>query len=360
MAIFSCLMAISISSHVNAYDSNWTEQIKLNGDFRYRYEFIDEKENRHRNRLRLRLGINAQVNNNVDVGIMFVSGGESPGTTNQTLDSQSSTKDLRLDQAYFAWNPLNNLTIKGGKFNNPFYRPVKTSLLWDNDIRPEGLVLKYKNYNIFINTGFFYLEERSQDDDSLLFGGQIGYQTNINKIKFTIGSSIFNYTDIKGRPLSDFSFLNSKEKSFGNTLDAANKFVTDYQEWEIFGDITVKIAGIPVTLFVDYVVNTIAENIVSNNDSAYLVGFKVGSVNKTGSWDFKYNYRKLESDSLFGTFTDSSFGGGGTDVRGHFLNFGYQIDKGWKFETSFFLHNKRDLEAEIDYQRVKVDLKFKF
>ena len=42
----------------------WTEHVKLKGDLRYRYEYIDDdrKTNeRHRNRIRARLGVDAEV-----------------------------------------------------------------------------------------------------------------------------------------------------------------------------------------------------------------------------------------------------------------------------------------------------------
>jgi hypothetical protein len=57
-------------------------------------------------------------------------------------------------------------------------------------------------------------------------------------------------------------------------------------------------------LFADYVINIAAEDEVSDNDTAYLIGLKIGKTKKPGSWDFHYNYRQIESDALFGTFSD--------------------------------------------------------
>lgn len=361
IATFSLIGMTMTTSDYALADGSWAERIKINGDFRYRYEFISQeaKDNRHRNRLRLRLGIHGKVNDNVEIGAMLASGGENPSSTNQTLDSQSTTKDIRLEQAYFAWKPLDGLAVKGGKFKNPFYRPAKTTLLWDSDIRPEGVTLQYKKSDFFANAGFFYLEERSKDDDSLLFGGQVGYQTKMNGTKLTIGTSFFDYTEIKGRPLSDFDFLDDEDNSFGNTLNADGNFVTDYREWEVFGDVTFKVGSMPLSLFADYVINTAAVDEVSDDDTAYLVGFKIGTTKKPGSWDFRYDYRRVESDAVFGTFSESDFVGGGTDGKGHILNFGYQIAKGWKFALAYFMNDK-GLEDRLDYERVQVDLKFKF
>jgi len=350
---------LGLTFAIPASATDWAKKIKLKGDFRYRYELIDEdgKDKRHRNRLRLRIGLNAKINDTLDVGAMLASGGEDPVSTNQSLDSQATTKDIRLDQAYFAWKPASGLTIKGGKFKNPFYKPGKSTLLWDGDIRPEGLALQY-DQNFFLNAGFFYIEERSKDDESFLFAGQFGYKAKLGGgMKMTLGAGYFDYTEIKDRALTDFGYLKAEGDSFGNTLVDGN-FITDYNQAEVFGDISFKV-GIPVSLFADYVVNTAADDSVKDKDTAYLVGFKVGKAKDSGTWDFGYNYREVESDAVFAAFSDSDFIGGGTDGKGHVLNFGYQIAKGWKFAVTYFINDK-DLEKEIDYERLQVDLKFKF
>jgi hypothetical protein len=338
-------------------DSNWIDRFKLKGDFRYRYEYIDDEKSayeRHRNRIRLRVGIHGKVNDTVDVGTVIASGSEDPVSTNQTLDSQSNTKDIRLDQAYFAWKPISGLKIKGGKFKNPFYQPIKTELLWDVDLRPEGLALQYSADQFFVNAGFFHIEERKKEDDSFLFGGQAGYKMKSKGVSATLGAGYFNYTEIKDRQLSDFDFLEEEDDSFGNTL-ADDQFITDYNELELFGDVTFKGAGLPISLFFDYVINTVADD----NDTGYLVGFKVNKAKKPGSWDFRYNYREIEADAVFGALSDSDFRGGGTDGKGHELNFGYQLAKGWKLAASYFI-NQKDLEKKYDFDRIMVDLKFKF
>jgi hypothetical protein len=357
LGLIGLIIAIPPNS-VFAASNAWVERYKINGDFRYRYEYFDEEgqpQSRHRNRLRLRLGIQAQVNDKVNVGMMLASGGEDPVSTNQSLDSQASTKDIRLDQGYFTFKPLDGLKIKGGKFKNPFYVPVKSELIWDVDIRPEGLVLQYDRDQIFTNLGFFYVEERSKEDDTLLFGGQVGYKTKVNDVKVTGGTSYFTYTNIEGYALDDFDYLKAEGDSFGNTLDDEDRFITEYQLWEVFGDVTIKMGGMPITLFGDYVINTAADE----QDTGYTAGIKIGQTKNPGSWDFRYLYQKIEDDAVFGTFSDSDFVGGGTSGRGHEYNFGYQIAKGWKLAVSYFNNNK-NLHNEHDYERAMVDLKFKF
>jgi len=53
-------------------------------------------------------------------------------------------------------------------------------------------------------------------------------------------------------------------------------------------------------------------------DTAWLVGIKVGKavLEKRGDWTFGIGYRYVESDAVVDGFTDSDFGGGGTNVKG--------------------------------------------
>ncbi len=354
--IFAGLIGLA-SPIAIAFD--WKEGVVLKGDFRFRYEGIDDstKEHvRHRNRIRLRLGLDATINNQLKIGAGFSSGGDDPVSTNQTLSSQSSTKDLRLDLAYFAWQPIKHFTIKGGKIKNPFYFPMQTELLWDSDIRPEGLSIQYNNKALFFNGGFFHVEERSNDGDSLFFAGQIGYTTSLsNDVKITFGTGYFDYSGIKGHSLDDFKYIGIEENSFGNSLDENNAFINDYNEVEMFADVTFKVGNLPFTIFANYVINTAA----AENDTAYLAGFKLGKTKKANSFDFRYIYSRIESDAVFATFNDSDFIGGETNGKGHEFNFGYQIMKAWKFSISY-LDNEKGLENSTDYDRIQVDLNFKF
>lgn len=94
------------------------------GDFRYRYENFDVegKDNRNRNRVRARAALITQVTPTIKVGLGQASGGDDPVSTNQALGGGGSTKDLRLDMAYFDWNILKDTHVHGGKFSNHIHK----------------------------------------------------------------------------------------------------------------------------------------------------------------------------------------------------------------------------------------------
>ena len=78
-----------------AVDS-WTDRIKIDGDFRYRYERIDPEgsDTRSRNRIRARANIRADVADNTEVGFGLATGGEDPVSTNQTLGGGGTSKGV--------------------------------------------------------------------------------------------------------------------------------------------------------------------------------------------------------------------------------------------------------------------------
>jgi len=125
----------------------WASRVGLYGDFRYRYEFIDDKSkdfDRNRNRIRARLGLNAKVNDEWNLGFRLATGeGDQEGdpvSTNQTLGGSWGKKPFWLDLAYLDYHPLwaKGLDLQAGKIEVPFYRPNKNQLIWDHDLTPEG------------------------------------------------------------------------------------------------------------------------------------------------------------------------------------------------------------------------------
>jgi len=75
-------------------------------------------------------------------------------------------------------------------------------------------------------------------------------------------------------------------------------------------------------LFADYINNVE----VSNDDEGYLFGFKFGAkkVKTKGQWQFKYNYRRLETDAWLDIWPDSD-AYGGTNAKGHEFIFQYGL-----------------------------------
>lgn len=74
-------------------------------------------------------------------------------------------------------------------------------------------------------------------------------------------------------------------------------------------------------------------------DTAYYAGVNVGKAipafDKRGDWSVGLGYRHVESDAVIDGFTDSVFGGGGTNMEGYTLNAAMAISKRAWFRVAY-------------------------
>ena len=76
-----------------------------------------------------------------------------------------------------------------------------------------------------------------------------------------------------------------------------------------------------------------------------LQGFdSVGDVSGEGRWESGYSYEYLEADAVIAVLTDSEFGGGGTDAKGHVFEAAYRPADRWSLAFTRFL-NERGADA---------------
>jgi hypothetical protein len=342
--------------------ASWTETVRIKGDFRYRYENIDEenKSARERNRIRARAAIVANLDDDVEVGLGFASGGDDPVSTNQTLGGGGSTKDLRLDLAYFNWGATENLNLIGGKYKNIYYRPQKHGLIWDGDYNPEGIALSWTPGAFFLSAGGTWLESDSKKDNSQFgYGGQAGYKGQLGGASLVAGVG-YQHIETAGKT----PFFGSADDFFGNSFVCTNpgqligcEYLYDYKTVQGFFDMSMSVADMPLSLFADYVYNTDADE----NETGYAVGVKLGKTSGRGTWDLAYIWQDLEADATLGLLTDSDFGGGGTDAKGHVFKGGVGINKKWSLGVTYFRNQVGgNAGDEHDYDRIMLDTKFKY
>jgi hypothetical protein len=344
---------------------SWAERIRWKGDFRYRYETIDEqgKDSRNRSRIRARTNLEADLTPNLEVGFGLATGGDDPVSSNQTIGGGGSSKDIKLDLAYFDWSGLTDTRVVGGKFKNYLIRPGGKGLRWDGDWRPEGLGAVWDNDRFYVQGLGTWLEGDSKNGTEFgwaLQGGMKLKTGESSELSFGLGYTVFDIagrTPLFGEP-DDFygnSFVAIPDpEDPGNTVRV---FRYDYRNIEAFFDWKLKIGAFPVAFFANYTVNEEADE----NDTGYLFGAKFGSAKEKGSWDFTYFYEKLEADSTVGLVADSDFGGGGTDAKGHVLSGTYAFHKRWNFKATYFINEiKLSSDSPVDYDRLMLDLNFKF
>jgi len=336
--------------------SSWADRIHWKGDFRYRYEAfnVEGEPNRDRNRIRARAALIADVSPTMELGLGLASGGDDPVSSNQTLGGGGSSKDLRIDLAYFDWSGLKDTHVLGGKFSNFLHRTGKNALIWDSDWRPEGAGIAWDNGTFFANGMGNWNESDSKSGQSFAYLTQAGIKLPIgDSLKLTAGASYYNI-DTKGLG----SLYGADDDFYGNSYDPATlTYLYNYEELELFAELGFEMFGRPALLFGDWVQN----QDVDENDTAYALGFTYGSAKNKGEWQLGYVYQKLEADSVFGLLTDSDFGGGGTDAKGSIIKGSYALRKNVNADFTYFI-NQVGLKSgdPISFKRLQLDLSFKY
>ena len=344
--------------------SSWAERIKVKGDFRYRYEEIDaeDRDKRDRNRIRARAALIATTSDDTEVGLGIATGGDDPVSTNQTLGGGGSTKDMRLDLAYATWQATDTIYLTAGKFKNPFYRPQKTAFMWDGDYNPEGFAGGWSTGNLFAAFSGTWLESDSKtSNQQFSWGLQGGAKFALGEATLTAG---LGYYDIPTEGKN--SFFGDDDDFFGNSFECSDPgdisscaYKFNYEEVEVFADLSLSLFDRPLSLFAEYVQNQDADDY----DVGWVAGAHYGKASGKGTWQLGYQYQDLEKDAILGLTSDSDFAGGGTDGKGHRLSGAYGLNKRWKVGFTWFLDNEAgegNLESPVSYDRVQIDTAFKY
>lgn len=352
----------------------WAEKIKIKGDMRYRYETIEDDrklsgvgaDDRNRSRLRARLGITAQVSEDVKAGFALATGtsGGDPVSSNSTFNGSNSDKGIVLDQGYISWKFYDNMTLTAGKTKVPYFKPGKSGLIFDGDLRPEGAHIKYKNNNVFATLGYNFLnsDDGSSGNNDIIetYGAQVGYKFKVDKnTKVTVGLGYYNI------PLSGSELADVMTDQLGNSKSGTT-YAYNYEIQQVFAEVKTKIAGQKSTFYADYIKNDGDSDIAGisdpKEDTGFVYGVKVGSAKKKGGFAFGYAYQDLEQDATFGGHTDSDFGGGGTDTKGSKLSTALGLSKNTLLALTYFdtEYGKESRGTQYDYERLQVDLKTKF
>ena len=241
---------------------------------------INDTENRNRFEVRARIGIDADLGDGFTLGIRLATGQtDSPVSENQTFGNANNAQGgnfskyaLWLDRAYIAYtpqiDPQLNLTLKIGRFDNPFF---STNLIWADDLGFDGIMAtgSYQFDNgltPFITAGAFPVENTAFNFDSstapvnypshdkYLFAAQAGAAYKFSDdYSGKIGVADYIFTNVQGKlsaPCEVFSAADTcstdqDRPSFaqnGNTYMALRDLVPVYNssneqidEYQYFG-----------------------------------------------------------------------------------------------------------------------------
>ncbi len=336
----------------NANKSSWAENIKIKGDFRYRFEDRDSDQSaaiwtnapngkisdKSRHRIRARVGAYGNVNEHVDFGVRIATGSSSsPISTNQDIDGYGSSKEIWLDLAYITLNcyRVDGLNVTFGKMKQPWI--TVSDLVYDSDFNPEGISAGYDidldGISVMLHAGHFILDENAGDDVQLS-SGQAAIKTKVSEgVSLTAGANIYDWRNEDAAAVGD-----------------GNSGAIDFTIVEGFAQVNLTETPVPVKIFGDFA-NNMANDI--SEDTAWMIGFGT----KIGKLSLDYNYRDVEADSIYGDWADSDFHDGGTGGSGHKIKAQYAVMKNLSAGATYFM---TETQSGNDVNTLQFDLAAKF
>lgn len=332
-------------------------------------------EDRDRFRLRARLGMLARVSDDWSAAIRLSTGNSTDRvSTNQTMGQDFNKYQLFVDRAYVKYEPVEWLSVSGGRIPNPW---LATDLVWDEDLNFEGFAATLKtsladgDFRPFLTVGAFPMREDNPPgrNSRWLKGAQAGAKWQIvPNTKLIFGAALYDYENIEGQVEDDAKFLAGNPTAYGqyeygsglrqkgNTLILTNansdtSWQTDSSKaiWGLASkfrpmNLTASLDlahfdPVHVILTADYVKNTAFDRgeiesrtgikLTDGKDYGYLYKIAVGmpKLEKLHDWQASFTYRYLGSDATVDAFTDSDFGLGGTNLKGYTLGMTYAVDQ---------------------------------
>ncbi len=377
---------------------DWVSSLKLNGDFRGRYEHFssgnDAFVDRSRFRYRLRLGMVATIKDNFEVGLRLTSSeptgsfGGDPISGNSSFQDNGSKKFVYVDLAYGKWSFVNTKalteSITIGKIENPF---VFSDMVFDGDYTPEGAGynVTYRlndAHTLKLNAGAFVLDELGSDSkDPWMYGAQVRWDAAWNKkIASSLGLAglnMVNENSLTNGAVPAVNRGNARNAGTGALANNYNPLIADASLTYTFEDGVpmVYAAPFPIKFTGEYMNNLAA----SDRETAWALGVTFGKSGKKGLWEISYRYKDLGGDAWYEEFTDSDFGayyggtfpnsgsgagyGSGTNVRGHIVKASYTPFDALTLGITYFrthLIDEVPAASKSDMTRLQVDALWKF
>lgn len=367
--VASDLNAAPAASFVTGDDRSWWNRVKLTGDLRVRHQReeleispdiggldIDEQD---RWRIRWRTGMVAEVSDQWEVGFGLTSGGPDGRSTNQTLRRGFSTGDVRLDYAYARYDAGEHISLLAGKFNNPLWHPK--DLLWDTDLRPEGVALPMAftlgtDIEVFVTPAYLVVSEKVAGfrEDSSMLVIQAGATFNLSDtIALKVAPSYYNFSGLKGNSGPVILAVPS------NTRDATGSLLNDYDAVALGAQLNLTGGKLVhrLSVFGEWV-HAFDSDV---DETGWLLGISLGDakVAARGDWQFTYNYRRLEADAWPEFLPDSDHLFGATNVAGSEFEFALGLAERVNLSVDYYSHVEF-LGTEIEQDLLQIDLNLKW
>ena len=312
-------------------------RLHVTGDFRLRYEdnFGDaDASDWERGVLRARLGASYVISDWLTVGGRLATGDpDDPNSSDVTLSNFADDFDVSLDQAYAQFK-LANADLWGGKFPVPFMR---TDLVWDGDVNPQGVGAKYKipvgDGALRVSGLYFLVDQSVAGSDSSMLGFQLGLDLSLTEdFRFELAAAEYDYSlpGLVGADAGDFR---------SNLIGPDGRYISDFDLFDVIAATT--FTGWerwPLKLTGEYVNNRGAR---TPGDTGYSIELSAGQVHEKGDWRFGYGYSVAEVDAVLAAFSQDNTTIG-TNYRQHALYVDYVLMDRIVLDATYYRYRPYD------------------
>jgi hypothetical protein len=373
-------MAQTVEQYNKFKTAPWIDSLKFYGDLRLRMDetFFEENPatgkawapNLLQWRYRLRLGVEMQFVEWVTLNARLMSGSGDPISGNQSFDQSFRKFGINIDLASVTIQAPGRDEVKliAGKMENPLWTPKFGSpMIWDNDVTPSGVaeVLQYgfgsqKQYRVFAQAGQYVANIFSGDTaDNYAFDQQIGIEARLGKdpkkpkLKLTAAGGYFFTENLQNVKSPQTPNLGNIMRGPTLTTNYVGDVHVLYGRGEIAWNISEKpFLGTPalLTFSGEYIKNFASEyegapaayqaSTQGDQTQGWTLQAAFGDTKKKGQWMLLYQYKVLEANATWDAITDSDWGNGGTDRRGHVVKANYNLFDWWALTFTSFITEK--------------------
>jgi Putative porin len=377
-------------------------EIELYGDVRLRYEyrggrlpdhyqFGQDNQNdwyeRHRERYRLRVGLRGTLADDWFFGLRLETNTD-PRSTNVTFGGESSggpfakgDDGIFVGQAYFGYTGFPDFKFTGGRMPQPL---ITTSMVWDDDINPEGLAEQWKHtftfnfgggggeavqsyskggyskegksvvaapaepfklkLDVFANFAQFVYDDENPENpigpnpttdangttqkipttDAFMLAWQVGARLTFpNNVYFQLAPTVYNYTGN-----GDTFNVHFQGDPGGNQTGINSLLVFDMPM-----EVGWKLWNLPMRIFGDFAVNFDADDRAEaaghagggGQRYAWELGLGVGQLKAKGDWEIRAWWQHSDQFSLDTNLVDSDIFDARVNIQGIAVKAGYML-----------------------------------
>ncbi len=323
------------------------------GDLRIRHQAVhrDDKDNSYEERYRTRIGMSYDMSDRFIFEAQVTSGKGNPTSGNVSFSKGIGIEHYKIDVLDLEYKLDDDSWVRAGKSKHYFYRPMKTQLIWDNDIRPEGVSYGHKDGNRFTAAAWkVHRLENKEASSGDIYMLTAQYVHRIDALH--VGGGLYYYNGVKGN-VPPYA-----KGALGNSLDENGRYAHDYTILEAmaeykFGDIL----GKPFKAAVILAYNAA----VSDENFAYDFSAQWGETKEIYDWRLGYTYRDLQKDAVYAAHNDSDFINGGTDGYGHIFTGKMKLHADMFLAFHYQWTTRKVFEGDnFHYDRLMADIIFKF